>query len=161
MTDNSLLEMAKNDALQLKELEEFARKAEQEGKGHAAKLFRAGAASKTARIHGYLRKLKRVKDTNTNCKLLIKEAQKNEKLLIKMTNIASTDNDKISERLFRYSVEVEKTFAIMLSGSLEYTDNQTNKDFFVCKVCGHIATGSLPDKCPVCKVKKQAFTPTL
>jgi len=30
-------------------------------------------------------------------------------------------------------------------------------DYAVCEVCGYTAEGEIPDECPVCKAKKQAF----
>jgi len=58
----------------------------------------------------------------------------------------------------RYS---EKTHAAFYERALEAVHNENDLDLGqvgVCDVCGYTVEGEPPERCPVCKAKKERFT---
>ena len=136
----------------------FAEKADREGYGQAAKLFRAAAHAETVHAHAHLRALKGVNDTASNLKDAVTgETHEFKNMYPDMIETARQEEHKAAERTFTYANEVEKTHAALYQKVLDSLENPTKADYYVCKVCGHTHENEAPEKCPVCGANKNAF----
>ncbi|MDR1111043.1 MAG: rubrerythrin family protein [Deltaproteobacteria bacterium] len=135
----------------------FAAKAEQEKMPYAAKIFRAAAEAETIHAHSHLRLLDGVKDTAENLKEAIGgETFEFTKMYPEMIKNAQGAGDKHSERDFHLANEAEKVHAELFKKAAA-NPGQAAPKVFVCKVCGHVAEGSVPDTCPICGGKHQVY----
>ncbi len=75
-------------------------------------------------------------------------------------NAARFQEEKGAERAFHYALEAEKVHAVLFqeaqAAAKEGKDIEV-EGIYVCPVCGHTTTDELPDKCPVCGVKKEMY----
>jgi len=136
----------------------FAKKAEQEGFKQVAKLFRAAAEAETVHAHNHLREMSGIKSTKENLNEAIQgESYEFQKMYPRMIEDATEEGNKGALRTFTYANEVEKIHAALYQKALENLGKNPDVDYAVCEVCGYTAEGEIPDECPVCKAKKQAF----
>ncbi|MDJ0802331.1 MAG: hypothetical protein QNI89_12830 [Desulfobacterales bacterium] len=68
--------------------------------------------------------------------------------------IARRDGDKSAEAALHQFEQVNANHAERL-GELAAEDPEA--PYYVCQVCGYIAAGSIPDKCPVCGAVPERF----
>ena len=136
----------------------FAKKADTEGYGQVAKLFRAAAAAETVHAHAHLRTLKGVGSTADNLKEAIAgETHEFKSMYPEMIEDAKEEGDKAALRSFTYANDVEKVHADLYTNALNNLDSLEDVDYWVCDVCGYTCENDPPDECPVCKAKKKAF----
>jgi rubrerythrin len=136
----------------------FAKKAEQEGYKQVAKLFRAAAEAETVHAHNHLKELGGIKGTKDNLEEAIHgESYEFQKMYPGMIEDAKAEENKGALRTFTYANEVEKVHAALYQKALADLGKNAEVDYYVCQVCGYTAEGDVPDECPVCKAKKQAF----
>ncbi|GAB4388844.1 MAG: rubrerythrin family protein [Thermodesulfovibrionales bacterium] len=137
----------------------FAEKADKEGYGHAARLFRAAAEAETIHAHSHLRALGGIKSTKENLEAAVGgETYEYKEMYPPMIDDAKAEGDKKAELSFTYANAAEKIHAGLFRKALESLGKGgPEPDVYVCKVCGHIAEGAPPDQCPICKAKKEMF----
>ncbi|HAM49737.1 MAG TPA: rubrerythrin [Nitrospiraceae bacterium] len=136
----------------------FAKNAEQEGFKQVAKLFRAAAEAETIHAHNHLKEMGGIKSTKENLDEAIHgESYEFQKMYPGMIEDAKAEGNKGALRTFSYANEVEKIHAALYQKALETLGKNPDVDYAVCQVCGYTAEGEIPDECPVCKAKKQAF----
>lgn len=136
----------------------FARKADQEGYGQAAKLFRAAAQAETVHAHAHLRALKGIGTTAENLKAAIGgETYEFESMYPQMIADAEAEGHSDALRSFKFANEVEKVHAQLYKKLLDSLDNPQAADYYVCSVCGHTVENEPPDTCPICGSKAKAF----
>ena len=136
----------------------FAKKAEREGYGPVAKLFRAAAEAETVHAHAHLRTLKGVGTTAENLKEAITgETYEFKSMYPEMIEAAKAAGDKAAERTFTYANDVEKIHAALYQKALDNLDQLEDVDYYVCSVCGYTCENEPPDVCPVCNSKASAF----
>ena len=58
---------------------------------------------------------------------------------------------------FSQSKDVEETHAKLYKQAMSNFMEERETTYYVCKVCGYVADGILPDECPVCAAKKEQF----
>lgn len=73
---------------------------------------------------------------------------------------ARFQNEKGAERSFHYALEAEKVHATLFKEAQDSA--KQGKDIsvdtiYVCNICGHTTTDGLPDKCPICGAKSEAY----
>jgi len=137
----------------------FAEKADEEGYKQIAHLFRVIAFSEE--IHGKraLRVLKEIKTTEEN----LAESFESEKTVAEIAygrfgKMAEEAGDKPALLHFSQSRDVEDTHAKLYKQAMNDFMEERETVYHVCKVCGYVADGVLPDECPVCGAKKEQFT---
>ena len=136
----------------------FASKAEKEGFGQVAKLFRAAAAAETVHAHSHLEAAGGVKSTKENLEAAVNgETYEFEAIYPPMISTADEAGNKRARRSFDFANQVEKVHAGLYKKALENLGNNEEVDYYVCQVCGHTVEGEPPDKCPVCQAVKKAF----
>ena len=137
----------------------FAKKAEREGYGPVAKLFRAAAEAETVHAHAHLRTLKGVGTTAENLKEAITgETYEFKSMYPEMIADAKAESNSAALRSFEYANTVEKVHANLYQKALEKMDKLEETDYYVCSVCGYTCEGEAPEKCPVCGAASKAFS---
>ena len=138
----------------------FAKKAEAEGFGNVAKLFRTAAEAETIHALAHLNALDGVGSTADNLRAAIAgETYEAAEMYPPMLQQAIDDDHK-AKRMFGYALKAEAVHAKLYSMALEAVavgKDLTAVDFYLCPVCGHIEIGSAPASCPLCGTKAEKF----
>jgi len=136
----------------------FAKKAEQEGLPQIAQLFRVIAFSEE--IHGEraLRRLREIKDTETN----LKESFGSETNIAGVAydyfvKIAGEVGDTMAANIFSNSKDVEDVHANLYKKAMGHLMGERETTYYVCQVCGYVSDGVWPEVCPVCSAPKDQF----
>lgn len=136
----------------------YADKAEKEGYPQIARLFRVISFSEE--IHGSraLRMLRDIKDTQGNLKASFESEKKVAGTAYdRFIKLAEDAGDKASSMFFSQSRDVEETHAKLYKEAMDHLIEQRQTTYYVCKVCGYVSDGVLPDTCPVCGAGKEQF----
>jgi len=140
-------------------LKVFAEKAEKEGYRQIAKLFRVIAFSEE--VHGTraLKVLKEVKSTEENLtESFEKERQIAGVAYNDFIKEAEAEGDKAAVLHFSQSRDAEEIHAKLYKKALDHMLEERETTYYVCRICGYVADGHLPDVCPICNAKKEQFT---
>jgi len=137
----------------------LAAKADKEGFGQAARLFRAAAEAETIHAHNHLKTLNGIGTTAQNLEAAITgETFEFKQMYPEMIAAAKAEGNKDAEKTFRYANEVEKVHADLYQKLLDKLGaSQESYPYYVCPICGYTAEGNPPDACPVCSVKAKMF----
>lgn len=136
----------------------FAKQADLDGYPQIAKLFRATAEAETIHAHAHLKAMGGIKSTAENLKTAVSgETYEFSEMYPPFIKEAETENNTAAIRTFKLANEAEKVHAELYQKALDTLDKKEVADLYLCTVCGHIAEGSLPDACPICGAKHQAY----
>jgi rubrerythrin len=136
----------------------FAKKADEEGYPQVAKLFRAAAESETVHAHSHLRILGAVADTPGNLQQAVEgESYEFMKMYPAMIEEAKVAGFNDAQRSFNLANQVEQIHAALFQKALDLLGSNPEVDYYVCGVCGYLAEGEAPEKCPVCGAGRQVF----
>ena len=141
-------------------LKVYAEKADEEGYKQMAKLFRVIAFSEE--IHGAraLRVLKEIKGTEENLAASFEsETKVAEVAYDQFVKLAEEEGNKEAVLHFSQSKDVEETHAKLYKEAMAHYMEERETTYYVCKICGYVADGVLPDECPVCGAKAKMFVP--
>jgi len=138
----------------------FAKKAEQEGFGNVARLFRTAAEAETIHALGHLEALDAVGSTLDNVRAAMGgETYEYTEMYPPMVEQAKADNHSAG-RMFAYDLKVEAVHAKLYSmaqEALKLGQDLTSVDFYLCPVCGNIEIGKPPRVCPICGANGERF----
>ena len=135
----------------------FAQKADQDKMPYAAIIFRAAADAETVHAHAHLKAMKGIGSTQDNLKAAIEgETYEFTSMYPEMIKEAQAEGDKVAERGMNHANEAEKLHAELFKKALS-DPGKTPPKVWVCQVCGHVAEDHLPDNCPICNSKNQAY----
>ena len=140
----------------------FAKKADAEGLGQIAKLFRAAAEAETVHAHAHFRVMKGVKSTAEN----LQEAVTGEEFEFKnmypgFIADAQEEGNKAALNTFQNAMAVEQVHYSLYLSALEKVKEGADLDeakIYVCSVCGNTVLDEAPEKCPVCGVGADKFS---
>jgi len=138
----------------------YADKAEQEGYPEIASLFRAVAEAERIHATRNLQLLGEVvvKDTETNLKLSFEREEKaSEVYYPRFIQEAEEEGDRRAAISFSHARDVEEEHAALYKRALQHLVAETEPVYYVCQVCGYIAEGEAPDRCPVCNASRKQF----
>ena len=136
----------------------FAKKADEEGFGQAAKLFRAAAAAETIHAHNHLKVMGGVNSTKENIQEAIEgETYEYTKMYPEMIMEAEKEEESKAVWTFDLANKVESIHASLYQKALDHLDSNEPIDYYVCRVCGNTVENSAPDKCHVCGVAGSMF----
>ena len=139
----------------------FARAAETEGKINLARLFRAVAEGETVHAISHFSALGEVKNSLENLKTAIAgETYEIETMYPGFITDAQGESEKRAEMSFTRANEVEKMHQKAYAEALiqiEVGKDIVKKNYYVCGVCGYLAEGEAPDRCPICGAPKDKF----
>jgi rubrerythrin len=145
----------------------FARKADADGFGQVASLFRAAAAAEAIHARQHARVIKSqsgtalsdlqpidIKSTAENLRAAITgECHERDAMYPKFIQQAQSEGNKIAERTFQAALAAEAEHARMYQEALDELGNPTNgtRDYWVCEACGFTYDTVPTAPCPVCK----------
>jgi rubrerythrin len=159
MDTKSALHMAyTGEAKAALRLKVYAEKARKEGYAQIAKLFRVIAFSEE--IHGSraLKLLREVKSTEENLAASFESethvADVAYDLFIRQ---AEAEGNKPAVLHFSQSRDVEEIHAKLYKEAMNHFMEERETTYHVCKICGYVSDGVLPDTCPVCSADKEQF----
>ena len=136
----------------------YALQADKEGFPQAAKLFRAAAEAETIHAHAHLRTMGKIKTTLENLQDAVNgETYEFSEMYPAFIKDAEAEGATQALRSFKLANEAEQVHAELYQKALANLNSEIAIDLYVCTVCGHIAEGSAPDTCPICKAKAQAY----
>jgi rubrerythrin len=151
----------------------FAKKAEEEGYGQVASLFRAAARSEEIHASDLADVIKKMggtpkadvkkpeaKATKDNLMMaVIGESLERDTMYPAFVKQAKADGNKDAAEVFNYALQSETGHAALYKEALDNIDQWKagKKDFFVCSVCGNTVVKVDFEKCPVCLSPKSKF----
>jgi rubrerythrin len=137
----------------------FAKKAESEGLGQIAKLFRAAAAAETIHAHAHLRVMGGVKDTADNLQAAVDgEGHEFREMYPEFVKEAQAEDNKAALISFQNAMAVEEIHEGLYQKALDAVKGGGDLPataVFVCAVCGNTVEGEAPEVCPVCGAKNK------
>ena len=136
----------------------FADKAVEDGYPQIAKLFRAISFSEE--IHGTrsLRMLKEIKSTEENLQDSFESETKVADVVYdEFIKLAVEADDQGAGLIFSQARDVEEVHGKLYKEAMTHMIEERETTYYICKVCGYISDGVLPDECPVCAAKKDQF----
>jgi rubrerythrin len=138
----------------------FAKKAEQEGFGNVARLFRTAAEAETVHALGHFAAMDGVGSTADNLKAAFGgETFEYTSMYPPMLKQAEADGHKAA-RMFHYAMEAEEVHAKLYQMALDAVQqgkDLTDVSFYLCPVCGNIEIGEAPEACRFCHTKGEKF----
>ena len=139
----------------------FARKAENEGYHHIAKLFRAAAEAETIHALAHFRNMGGICSTTENVQAAIEgEGHEYTEMYPQFVEEAAKEGNKPAEMMFRFAMAVEEVHHGLYSRAAEALKDGKDlpeERIHVCSVCGNTFVGEAPEKCPVCGAPKSKF----
>jgi rubrerythrin len=138
----------------------FARRAEEEGYGQIAKLFRAIAAAEEVHAANHLTVLGEaiVKSTEENLALSFeRETAINGVTYPQFIVKAEEEGEQAAALSFSYARDVEEGHARLYKKAMDHMLQDEVSDYYVCGVCGYTSDGVLPEECPICGTARQEF----
>ena len=159
-TQKNLYEAFVGEAKAHRRLLAFARKAEEEGYPQVAKLFRAVSAAEGVHADNHLRLLGEavVRDTQANLDFSFEtEKAVNGIYYPQFIKEAEEEGNRAATLSFSQARDVEEGHAKLYEKALRYLLRDEDADYYVCRICGYVSDGVLPEVCPVCGAKKELF----
>lgn len=136
----------------------YAQKADEEGYESVAKLFRAISESESIHARNNLRLLSDIKDTETNLSdSFASEVKVAEVGYSEFIAQAESEENRPVATMFTWARDVEEVHARLYEKALEHLLEDEDPTYYICSVCGYVADGSIPDKCPVCQNPPSVF----
>ena len=139
----------------------FAAKAEKDGKPNIARLFTAIAYAEQVHAINHLKELGGIGSTADNLGAAIDgEEFEVDEMYAAYLAVAEEQGEKGAKRSMTYAIEAEKIHAEMYGDAKNTAEGGEDIDIgevYICPVCGFTHIGEPPDRCPVCKVKKERF----
>ena len=140
----------------------FAEKAEKEGHGSIARLFKAIAEAERVHATNHMKELGLLSDTMDNLKSAkTGEGFEIDEMYPAYNAVAELQEEKGAMRTIHYAEEAEKIHEALYEEAIETLKD--GKDFregnvYICPVCGYTHVGDdIPEKCPVCGVSNSMF----
>ncbi len=135
----------------------YAKKAEQEGKLNAAKLFRAASDAEAIHAANHLKNAGKILSTAENLQDAINgETFEFETMYPPYFELAKEEGNKAAEIGFHGAMEAERVHAKLYTEALANIDSTEEIFYYLCPVCGNIET-SIPEKCFICNVDGSKF----
>ncbi len=139
-------------------LKVFAEKAREEGYPQLAKLFEVISLSEELHARRALRLLREVKETQENLAECFESETKVAGVAYnQFIKLAESAGDKDASLYFSQSRDVEETHAKLYKEAMGHLLQDRETTYYVCRVCGYVADGLLPEECPICGAEKEQF----
>ncbi len=136
----------------------YADKADEEEYTGVARLFRAVADSEAIHARNALRLLHEIKDTETNLSdSLARERKIAEVSYGSFIARAEAGENRAAATMFAWARDVEDQHIKLYEKALEHLLAGEEPTYYVCDVCGYVADGAVPEKCPVCGNPPEVF----
>ena len=73
--------------------------------------------------------------------------------------LAEAEGNKAAVLHFSQSRDVEESHAKLYKEAMNHFMEERETSYYVCKVCGYVSDGVLPETCPICDAKSDQFIP--
>jgi rubrerythrin len=139
----------------------YAAKAEQEGFPELARLFRAAAEAEMVHLRNHYGVMDAIGSTRDN--LLAAATSEHREITSVYPAFLEKATEERSERArvsFTYALAAEKIHNEHFEKALQaHKSGQriNNQKYYVCQLCGNLAAGEAPAKCPVCGQAAEKF----
>ncbi|MFA5676060.1 MAG: ferritin family protein [Christensenellales bacterium] len=135
----------------------YAKKAEQEGKTNAAKLFRAAADAETLHALKHFEVAGKIGSTADNLKDGVAgETYEYKEMYPDFVEEAKTTGNKAALMTFTFAMKAEEVHAGLYQDALDNIDKTEEVFYYLCPVCGNIEKFR-PEKCSICGVSGEKF----
>lgn len=135
----------------------YAKKAEEEGKMNAAKLFRAAADAEAIHALKEFEVAGKIGSTADNLKDAIAgETYEYKEMYPPFAREAEAAGNKAAFRAFTFAMKAEEVHAKLFQEALENLDGTEEVFYYLCPVCGNIEK-SRPERCFICGVPGEKF----
>lgn len=139
----------------------FAKKAEQEGRGNVARLFRAASFAEQAHASFHLEVMGGIGSTAEN----LAEAADGENFEVEemypaYMAVADLQDEDEAYEAFDYAMKAEQQhhdFYVRARQAVEAGGDPQLDAISVCGFCGHTLEGEAPEHCPVCNSPRKDF----
>ena len=139
----------------------FAKKAQDEGLGQVAKLFRAAAEAETFHAHAHLRVMGGIKSTQDNLQEAIAgEGHEFKNMYPGFVAEAEKEANKPALVSFKNALAVEEIHHGLYTEALNAVKSGSDlpqTSIYLCPVCGSTVKSEVPEKCPICNTSKDKF----
>jgi rubrerythrin len=152
----------------------FSKRAEKEGYPNVARLFKAIAYAERIHAFNHYRNIRSEGDALTVSMAAFGSKTSSEDLQIGIDGetfeieemypaylgVANMQNEYAAEVTFRFAWEAEKTHVELFKNVKVGVDEERDPELGtigVYEVCGYTLEGDPPEKCPICKAKKERF----
>jgi rubrerythrin len=138
----------------------FAKRAEQDGFPHIARLFRTTAEAERIHAEGHLKALAGIASTRENLQAAMEgEVYEYTTMYPPMLEQAQAEGHR-AKVMFGYAVKAEAVHAELYKralGAVAQGGDLTEAKFYLCPFCGNIEFGNPPDTCPICGGPRAKF----
>jgi rubrerythrin len=159
-TESNLKEAFAGESQAYRKYMAFAKKAEQDGFGNVARLFRTAAEAEAIHALGHLGAMNGIGSTADNLRAAVAgETYEYAEMYPPMLQVAEADNHK-AKRMFGFALKAEAVHAALYKLALEAVSqgkDLAETNFYLCPVCGHIELGKPPATCPICNLKGEKY----
>jgi rubrerythrin len=139
----------------------YAKKADADGFGQVARLFRAAADAETIHAHAHLRVAGGISDTAANlADAVAGEGHEFKEMYPGFVAEAKAEGNKAAVVSFQNAMTVEGIHYGLYAEALKAVQagvDLSAQKVYVCQICGNTVYEEAPEKCPVCGVKKEKF----
>lgn len=128
----------------------YAKKAEEEGKINAAKLFKAASDAETLHALKHLGVTGKVKSTSENLQDAVEgETHEYKDMYPDFVKTAEAEGNKAALISFTFAMKAEEAHAKLYQEALENLNQTEEVFYYLCPVCGNIEK-FVPEKCSIC-----------
>lgn len=139
----------------------FAKKADEEGYGQIAKLFRAAGEAETIHALNHLKVLGEIKSTLANLETAVSgETFEFQKMYPEYLRTAKQEDNKLAAWSFDVANKVEQIHANLYKKAIDALKGKKDfaeTDYYVCSVCGNTVEDTAPETCPICGAPREKF----
>jgi rubrerythrin len=139
----------------------FSARAEKEGKSNIARLFQAISYAEQVHAINHLKELGGIGNTAANLEAALSgENFEVDEMYAAYLEVAELQGERGAKRSMNYAMEAEKLHAVMYGEAKEAAgagEDLEIGEIYVCPVCGFTHIGEPPDRCPICKTKREKF----
>jgi rubrerythrin len=137
----------------------YAAIAEKEGRPQVARLFKALAEAERVHAQNHLALMSDELGTSEHNLSSAIDGETYEFTQMYPTFIKQTEKDGDTRALisFKKALEAERVHSVLLQNLHDKLGREKDEEYFVCSICGHVASGSMPEKCPNCNASKDKF----
>lgn len=135
----------------------YSKKAEQEGKLNAAKLFKAASDAETLHALKHFEVAGKIGSTIDNLKDAVAgETYEYKDMYPDFVKLAEEEGNKAAARSFTFAMKAEEVHAKLYQEALESLDQTEEIFYYLCPVCGNIEK-FIPEKCSICGAPGDKF----
>ena len=139
----------------------FALKAEMEGLGDLARLFRAAAEAEMVHARNHFSVMGGIGASKDNLlAAATSEHSQVTRLYPAMIDQAQSDRNERAESTFKYALKAEQGHNSFFETGMQTLKSGGKFDtgkYLVCHICGNLVAGQAPAKCPVCSSPSKEY----